>query len=142
MAERALVTVRGRQKPMARLDDGGMRGAGCQRCGAFRGRWVEWAVTALFIQRLNSLGGEAEKCQREEDDYEGYRSPLFLPRKENTPPPPPGPLPRRSPRPAATDAAERRGKKRGGARGTTLCLSHSSFSRPHAGSASPLQQYR
>lgn len=141
MAERALVTVRGRQKPMARLDDGGMRGAGCQRCGAFRGRWVEWAVTALFIQRLNSLGGEAEKCQREEDDYERYRSPFFLPRKENTPPPP-GPLPRRSPRPAPTDAAERRGKKRGRAGGTMLCLSHSSFSRPHAGSASPLQQYR
>lgn len=82
MAERALVTVRGRQKPMARLDDGGMRGAGCQRCGAFRERWVEWAVTALFIQRLNSLGGEAEKCQREEDDYERYRSPSSLPEKK------------------------------------------------------------
>lgn len=31
-------------------------------------------MTALFIQRLNSPAGEAERCQREEDDYERYRS--------------------------------------------------------------------
>lgn len=126
---------------MAWLDDGGMRGAGCQRCGAFRGRWVEWAVTALFIQRLNSLEGEAEKCQREEDDYERYRSPSSFPEKKTLLllllhlllvlclAAPRGLIPQ----------MQLRG---GGARGTMLCLSHSSFSRPHAGSASPLQQYR
>lgn len=76
---------------------------------------MEWAVTALFIQRLNSLRGEAEKCQRGEDDYERYRSP-FLPRKENTlpTPPPPGPLPHHSLRPAPIDAGRRGGRKEGG----------------------------
>lgn len=78
---------------------------------------MEWAVTALFIQRLNSLRGEAEKCQRGEDDYERYRSP-FLPRKENTPPPPPpGPLPHHSLRPALIDAVRRGGGGEGNREG-------------------------
>lgn len=132
---------------MERLDDGGRRGPAARDAGVFRGRGVEWAVTALFIRRLNSLRGETEKCQRGEDDYERYRSP-FLPRKrkENTPPPP-TPLPQHSLRLAAIDRG-RQVQKRGRDRGKMLCLPHSFFPLAHAGprifagSASALQQYR
>lgn len=60
------------------------RGHAARDAGGFRGRRVEWAVTALFIQRLNSLRGEAEKCQRGEDDYERYRSPFLPPKGKKT----------------------------------------------------------
>lgn len=71
------------------LDDAGLSGGG--RLG--------WAVTALFIQRLNSPGGEAERCQREEDDYERYRSFPFERRTSSS-----------SSRPAPTDAEGRGGR--------------------------------
>lgn len=77
---------------MAWPDDRGRRGLPARDAGVLEDKEAEWAVAALFIQRLNSLRGEAEKCQREEDDYERYRS-SFLPRIQNTPPPPVLPLP-------------------------------------------------
>lgn len=115
---------------MARLDDGGKQRLAARDAGGFRGRGVEWAVTALFIQRLNGLRGEAEKCQRGEDDYERYRSPsLPRKRKENSPPPPTR-LPQHPLRPAPMDAG-RQVEKRGRARGRMLCPLHS-FSSPRS----------
>lgn len=78
-----------REKPMVRLDDEGMRGPAARGRGHPRGRRTEdggggASVTALFIRRLNSLGGEASECQHGEDDYEEYRSSPLPP-----PPPPP-----------------------------------------------------
>lgn len=109
---------------MVRLDDEGKRGPTARGRGRPRGRgWggrgAERSVTALFIRRLNSLGGKASECQHGEDDYEEYRSPPLPP-----PPPPEAPL--------AMDA---------GGGGT---LSHS-FIPPlllSAGDASALHQHR
>lgn len=41
-------------------------------------------MTALFIRRLNGLCGEAQKCQRREDDYERYRSLLPSPKRKHS----------------------------------------------------------
>lgn len=92
--------------------------AGCQGRGRLRGQGVECSVTALFIQRLNSLRGEAGKCQHGEDDYEEYRS-SPLPWKEKAPSSSSQPA-AHSQRPAPIDA--RRGE------GGTLCHTHSSLS--------------
>lgn len=85
------------------------RGPPARDAGVLEDEEVEWSLTALFIQRLNSLGGEVEKCQREEDDYERYRSP-FLPRRASTPPPPVLPLPEAcADRPCETGEGKREG---------------------------------
>lgn len=108
---------------------------------------MEWAVTALFIQRLNGLRGEAEKCQRGEDDYERYRSP-FLPRKENTPPSMyTSTLPEACSGRLWETGGEKRERGREGKREDALSP-HSFYSLAcagswvFAGSASALQQYR
>lgn len=113
---------------MAWPDDGGRRGLPARDAGVLEDEEVEWAVTALFIQRLNSLGGEAEKCQREEDDYERYRS-SFLPEYRTLL----LLLSYHSLRHAPTDTV-REGTERGRDRGRMLCPTHSSFSLAHADS--------
>lgn len=87
---------------------------------------MEWAVTDLFIRRLNSLRGEAEKCQRGEDDYERYRSPFPSPKKKENTPPPPTPMPQHSLRPTPIDAG-RQVEKGGRDEGRMLCPPHSFF---------------
>lgn len=66
----SLVTVWGRQSQWRGWMMEVKWGPPARDAGVLEDEEVEWAVTALFIQCLNSLGGEAEKCQREEDDYE------------------------------------------------------------------------
>lgn len=83
--------------------------AGCQGRGHLRGQGVECSVTALFIQRLNSLRGEAGKCQHGEDDYEEYRS-SPLPWKEKAPSPSSQPAAPALPAASSDRCWERRGR--------------------------------
>lgn len=75
---------------------------------------MEWAVTALFIQRLNSLRGEVQKCQCGEDGYERYRSTFPSPKRKTPPPPSTGRLPHHSLRLVPRDAARPEGGIEGG----------------------------
>lgn len=79
---------------------------------------MEWAVTALFIQRLNSLRGEVQKCQCGEDGYERYRSTFPSPKRKTPPPPSTSRRPHHSLRLVPRDAArEASGRREGGTEG-------------------------